>query len=175
MVVFMVGYMGSGKTILGRELAKTIGFRFADMDKLIEKKCGKTVSEIFASEGEGFFRQCERETLESFEGAGEDIIVATGGGVPCFGDNMEVLNKLGITVYLKMSPSKLVPRLKYGRAKRPIIRDLDDEQLLRFIEEKLPEREPFYSHAVVVVDCDGRSDEYIVSHIAEIIKDIKTK
>lgn len=171
----MIGYMGSGKTSLGKELAKVLGFRFADMDKLIEEGCGKTIPEIFASEGEPYFRKCERSLLEGFGGLDGDMVIATGGGVPCFGDNMDLLNELGVTVYLKMSPEKLVGRLGYGRGKRPIIKDMDDGQLLRFIGEKLPEREKYYSRAAVIADCDGCSDAEVVKYIAEIIGGIKTK
>lgn len=175
MIIFMVGYMGSGKTSLGKELARRLGYRFADMDKLVEDKCGKTISEIFAEKGEAYFRDCERRMLESFKDIREDVVVATGGGVPCFGNNMDVMKEAGVTVYLKMSPPKLVVRLEHGRDKRPIIRGMDDAQLLKFIEEKLPERDAYYSRSAIVIDCDGRSDDYIVSHIAEIISGLKTK
>lgn len=176
MTVFMVGYMGSGKTSIGRELAKAAGFRFADTDRMVEEKCGMAIPDIFASGGgEAFFRKCEREVLESLKNTGGNVVVATGGGMPCFEDNMEVMNEMGMTVYLKMSPPKLVSRLEHGRNKRPIIRGMDDGQLLAFIEKNLVEREPFYSLAAVVIDCDGRSDEYIVNHCVEIIGRLENK
>ena len=175
MILFLIGYMGCGKSSIGRELARRTGFAFVDMDREVERECGgRTVSQIFEQEGEAFFRACERKTLERLC-TGERMIVATGGGVPCFGDNMEVMNAAGRTVYFKMTPPKLAQRLHHGRDKRPILRGMDDEQLLRFIERNLREREPFYSQASMVIDCDGVSDDYICNHVRMYIEKYETK
>lgn len=169
MVVFLVGYMGCGKSTIGAAVARMLGFRFMDMDRELEREAGCSVSEIFARSGEEGFRAMERDFIGRMSDGG-DCVVATGGGAPCFGDNMRRLNEAGITVYFKMSPEKLASRLKYGKAKRPLIRDLDDGELLSFIAENLVRREPYYSQARLVIDCDGASDEYIAGHIVADVK-----
>ncbi len=169
MLIFLVGYMGCGKSSTGRKIARRLGMGFTDMDAEIEEREGMKITEIFAAKGEPYFRRLERETLTSYAHAG-DWVVATGGGVPCHGDNMELMNSLGVTVYFRMTPRKLVRRLGPGRAKRPLICGKDDAQLLEFIEANLPLREPFYSRAKLVIDCDGVNDEYIVRHVETFIK-----
>ncbi len=104
MILFLVGYMGCGKSTIGRTVAHRLGVRFVDMDRRIEEAAGRTVAEIFAAEGEASFRAMERKFIEGLEGAGEDMVVATGGGAPCHGDNMDLMNRLGVTVYFKMTP-----------------------------------------------------------------------
>lgn len=164
--------MGSGKSTIGRALAKRTKYRFVDMDREIELRQGKSVSEIFATVGEPFFRGCERQLLEELvaRGAGgENMIVSTGGGVPCFGNNMALMNRGGMTVYLKMSPEKLTGRLRFGKAKRPTISGMADGALLAHIEENLAGRERYYGQATMTLDCDGVSDEYICRNIEMLI------
>lgn len=170
MVIFLVGYMGCGKSTVGAVAARRLGFRFVDMDRELEREAGCSVSEIFARSGEEGFRAMEREFIERMSDNGGDCVVATGGGAPCFGDNMRRLNEAGVTVYFKMSPEKLASRLRFGRAKRPLIRDLGDEELQSFIAENLERREPYYSQARLVIDCDGASDEYIADHIVADVR-----
>ena len=171
MTVFLIGYMGCGKSSLGRKIAARTGYGFIDMDKLIEQKCSASVSEIFATRGEQWFRNMERTTLEEFAGLSGDTVVATGGGVPCFSDNMHLMNSIGKTVYLKMSPQKIVGRISpAGRQKRPIIRGMNDEQLLDFIKRNLPQREPFYESSSLIIDCDTLGDQSIMDHIIHEIK-----
>lgn len=169
MVLFLVGYMGCGKSSMGRQLARKLGFGFADMDSQIEQQCGKTVAEIFEQHGQEHFRAMERQWIEGLASE-DDMVVATGGGAPCFGDNMQIMNNKGITVYFKMSPAKLVTRLAHGRDKRPLIRGMKDEQLLEFITENLEKREPYYEKARLIIDCDGMSDDYILSHVENYLK-----
>ncbi len=166
MTLFLIGYMGCGKSTLGKTLAARLGASFADMDRAIEQQAGMSVAGIFERQGEASFRRMERQFLEA-QGAGEGLrIVATGGGAPCQGDNMAVMNALGRTAYLKLSPARLVRRLsKAGREKRPLIRGMEDAELLEFIERNLAMREPFYEQAQLVIDCNGMSDDYIVNHI----------
>ena len=167
--------MGCGTSSLGRELARRTGWKFVDMDKEVERECGgRTVSEIFAAEGEAFFRTCERQVLERLCGE-RKMIVATGGGVPCFGDNLEVMNAAGRTVYFKMTPRQLAARLHHGRDKRPILRGMDDEQMLRFIERNLATRESFYGRASMTIDCDGVSDDYICRHVQMYMDQLSAK
>ncbi len=170
MIVFLIGYMGCGKTSIGRSVSKRLGLEFVDMDKAIEQECGKTVNEIFACEGEARFRELERELIERLAQREDDVLVATGGGAPCFGDNMERLNRAGGTVYLRMSPEKLMGRLSTGKWRRPLIKDLDDAELVEFIRRSLAVREPCYLRAGMVVECDGASDYYIGCRVAEYIE-----
>lgn len=172
MLIFLVGYMGSGKTTIGRGLARQLGMRFIDMDTEVEQRTGMSVSEFFAARGEEAFRGEEREVLRGLT-AERDVVVATGGGVPCFFDNMEVMNAAGLTIYLKMGPEKLASRLEYGKAKRPLLRDKTQEQLRDFIAENLVGREPFYTRAKIVMDCDGVSDDYIARHVALYVENHK--
>lgn len=169
MLVFLVGYMGSGKSSIGRKLASRLGFDFLDTDREIERGYGATIGEIFEREGEGHFRMLERQALESLRDRARDTVVATGGGMPCRGGNIELMNELGLTVYLKMSPGKLASRLEGGRSKRPIIRDMDDEQLLEFVRKNLAEREPYYGNAALVVECDGAADEYVCREVERCV------
>lgn len=153
--------MGSGKTTIGRPLAKALGFRFVDMDHHITDMQHKTVAELFESLGESGFRELERQTLRELA-AQENTVIATGGGAPCFFDNMETMNQSGSTIYLKVSPAGLAARLKHGRDKRPLLRGKNDEELLAYIRESLEKRETFYTKARIIVDCDGYSDAQIV-------------
>ncbi|MCC8019178.1 MAG: AAA family ATPase [Rikenellaceae bacterium] len=166
MIVFLIGFMGCGKTSIGRKVAAQASFRFVDMDREIEERCGMKVADIFQRHGEESFRRCEREFLENLAASEGDTIVSTGGGAPCHGENMELMNRLGRTVYLKMSPPKLVKRLEHGREKRPKIQGMDDERLLEYIFHTLPGREEYYGKAHFIIDCDGATDDYICRHIA---------
>lgn len=150
---FLVGYMGAGKTTLGKLVAQETGLSFIDLDVYIENRYHKTVSEIFAERGEAGFRKIEREVLQEVA-TFEDVIVATGGGVPCFFDNAELMNASGTTIYLLTSPRVLFNRLKIARHARPILRDKTDDELLNFIIENLEKREPFYRKATLVFDAN---------------------
>ena len=150
MKIFLIGYMGCGKSTKAKQLAHRLDSPVIDLDAEIVSKTGKTIAEYFAEFGEKGFRDYESEMLKSFDYP-ENCVVATGGGLPCFFDNMEWMNANGETVYLQMEPAALVSRL-HNRQKRPLIKDLDDEQLLEFIKVKLAERNPFYTKAKVIVD-----------------------
>lgn len=171
MVIFLVGYMGCGKTTIGKKVSRLSGITFMDMDAAIEQQEGMSVSEIFSTKGEQAFRAMELEWLKKQSESEDDVIVATGGGVPCYGDNMQIMNGLGCSVYLKFEPEKLVSRLSLrGRAKRPLLRGLNDEELLKFISEKLIERDPYYSKASLIIDCNNVGDEYICAKIISMLK-----
>lgn len=163
MLLFIVGFMGAGKSGIGREAAKAVGARFVDTDKEVEALVGMTVNEIFEQHGEEFFRAREREVLESLTG---DAIVATGGGLPCQAGAMEWMNEKGRTVYLKLSPEKLLYRLRHGQARRPKLHGLDEAGLLRYIKETLPTREPFYMRSSMIIDCDRLSDASVANYVA---------
>ncbi len=156
--IFLIGYMGCGKSTLGRALAARCDIEFIDLDDYIEAKAGKKIRDIFADEGEAAFRKMERDTLEEVS-AKANTIVACGGGTPCFGDNMELMNARGLTVHLMASHGRLLERLKRGRAKRPLIASLDDDSLDRFIHEQLNLRMPHYSKAACTFDSSTLENE----------------
>ncbi len=167
MTIFLVGYMGSGKTTIGRKLSRRLHIRFCDTDALIEEREGASVADIFRYEGEAYFRTVESEVLTHVTTLGEPCIVSTGGGLPCHGDNMQRLNRAGITVYLRRSAENIAARLSpYGRAKRPRLRDLDDQQLVDFMRSDIAEHEAAYAEAQIIIDADRCSDEEIVDRIA---------
>ncbi len=163
--IFLIGYMGSGKTYMGKMLAQQLDYVFVDMDALIEKKYHKAVSQIFAEMGEDKFREIERECLHEVADF-EKTVISTGGGAPCFSDNMDYMNSHGFTVYLKLSPEQLVTRLESSRAgKRPLLGNRKGEDLRLFIEEGLVAREPFYSQAQLIV---SGTDEEMMKQVARI-------
>ena len=168
MTLFLIGFMGCGKSSLGRKLAARLGCDFFDTDKAIESDTGVTIGEIFAYEGEEGFRLRERDMLCSLPDGGR-VVVATGGGLPCYADNLQVMQSKGKSVYLRLSPEKLVSRLGRGRARRPKIAGMNDEELLAYIRELLPQREEFYMAADMVVECDNLSDVEIVEAIASAV------
>ena len=143
--------MGSGKTTAGKELASLLGWSFIDLDSEIEEHTGKTISEIFAQDGEDYFRTIESGLLRDFK-AETNTVISTGGGAPCFRDNMDHMLKTGLTLYLKMTPEQLKSRLLESNGERPLIKDLDSQRLQTFIEEKLSEREKWYSKSEITVD-----------------------
>lgn len=144
--IFLVGYMGAGKTTIGKAFAKAYGLTFLDLDWYIEERYHKTVSELFAERGETGFREVERKVLHEAADF-ENVVIATGGGAPCFYDNMKFMNDLGMTVFLDVHPEVLFNRLRVATVGRPILRGKSDEELRVFIEERLQERVGFYSQA----------------------------
>ena len=169
MLVFLIGYMGSGKTSIGKKLAARLGYGFIDTDKEIEQDYGTTIREMFEREGEAYFRERERELLEKLGGHDGNFIVSTGGGMPCRPGNIELMNSAGLTIYLKMGPEKLASRLKGGRDKRPMLKGLNDDELVDFIAQNLEQREPFYGRAAMVLECDDASDEYVCTQAEQCV------
>lgn len=149
-IIFLIGYMGCGKSTKAKQLAHKLNCPVIDLDAEIVIKTGRTIAEYFEEFGENGFREYESEMLKTFNYP-KNCVVATGGGLPCFFDNMEWMNKKGETVYLELEPAALVSRL-HNRQKRPLIKDLNDEQLLEFITLKLEERNPFYRKAKLTVN-----------------------
>lgn len=144
--LFLIGYMGCGKSTLGRALNRATGLDFIDLDHYIENRFHTTISEMFASGGEERFRRAERAMLEEVCGF-NDTIIACGGGTPCFFNNMELMNESGTTVWLTTPIDRIYERLSRNRAKRPILANKTDAELMDFIVNALREREPFYSQA----------------------------
>ena len=146
MRIYLIGYMGSGKSTLGRKLSARMGFQFVDMDHYIEERNCKTIPQIFAEEGEVAFREKERKALEELSEF-TDIIIATGGGAPCFFDNMELMNRTGKTIFLNVDSKILAGRLLKSKTERPLIKGKSKEELVAFIDESLRKRYEFYSQA----------------------------
>ena len=151
--IFLIGFMGSGKTYWGRQWAQKTGMPFFDIDQLIEEQEGTTISEIFEQQGEPWFRQKETEVLKTFA-AKTHCIVSCGGGLPCFNDNMQWMNQQGTTVYLYATPGEIVQRLKAETNHRPLVKNLPPAALLPFIENKLKERAVFYNTAKIILPVD---------------------
>lgn len=150
--VFLMGFMGAGKTTLGKALAKDLGISFIDLDQYIERRYMKSVSQIFATRGEQGFREIESRMLREV-GCFDDVIVSCGGSTPLIGDNMEFMLRQGKTVYLKCDNDTLLRRLKVARSQRPLIASKTDEELAAFIESETARREPGYLKAEFI--CPG--------------------
>ncbi len=150
MRIYLVGFMGCGKSSLGKRLARKLEYDFLDLDQEIEKQTGKTITEIFRHEGEDWFRRKEKEVLHKTISM-ERLVISTGGGTPYHFDNMEFMNAHGVTVYLKMSPVSLTHRLENARRKRPLVADLEGGDLQRFVKDRLEQREPFYTKAHCII------------------------
>ena len=149
--IILVGYMGSGKTTVGKALSKEMGMMFYDLDWYIESRMRKTVSELFAERGEEAFRKIEYNMLHEVAEF-EDVIISCGGGTPCFFDNMDYLNQQGDVVYLKATPETLYKHLLMAKVERPLLKGKSPEELIVYITEHLKEREPFYQKARHTVD-----------------------
>jgi shikimate kinase len=146
MKIFLIGFMGCGKSTLGRKLATRLGYTLIDLDHQIEKIANSTIANYFSANGEEAFRKLESETLKTLDYP-KNCVVATGGGTPCYFDNMDWMNANGLTIYIEMTPLALAKRLEQGIAKRPLLSNLSEEGIVHFIETKLEERNVFYKKA----------------------------
>ena len=149
--VIIIGYMGAGKTTVGKALAKQLGIPFYDLDWYIESRMRKTVAQLFAERGEEGFRKIEHAMLHEVAEF-ENVIISCGGGTPCFYDNMEYLNSMGDTIYLKATPEVLHKHLQMGKGVRPLLLNKTPEERQAFITEQLALREPYYSTARHTLD-----------------------
>ncbi len=163
---FLTGYMGSGKSTAGKKLSAKLGYEFIDLDKLIEAEYQQTIPEIFASKGEKEFRAMEHNALKRVMER-ENIVVACGGGTPCYYNNMELMNNHGNTVYLKMSADSLVSRLLNAKDKRPIIANKTEKELREFVTRQLEKREDFYHQAQYVVKGKDLNVDELVLFVKE--------
>ena len=170
MRLYLIGYMGTGKSTLGRKIAKRAEMLFLDTDKMIEEAEGATCADIITYAGEEYFRNAERKALEK-TAEQASVVVSTGGGLPIWGDNQQWIAEHGVSVYLKRTPEQILSRLSpHGRYKRPKLRGLSDEEALRVMHEHLAEREPIYAKADIVVDCEAMNDYEIVDKLVELIQ-----
>ncbi len=155
--IYLIGFMGSGKSTIGKKVASGLGWSFVDLDKEIEKETGLRIPGIFAKHGEEYFRKVENRILQSLKSR-SGVVISTGGGAPCFFDNMDHMLKNGLTIYLKLTPGQLKQRLAASKGQRPLIKDIHRENLQDFIEEKLATREKWYKRAEIITD--GMNTDY---------------
>ena len=149
--IILIGYMGAGKTTIGKVLAREMGMEFYDLDNYIEDRFHQKIPDIFAEKGEEGFREIERKMLHEVAEF-EDVIISCGGGTPCFFDNMDYMNRQGDVIYLKAKPEVLYKHLMMGKTERPLLKGKSHEQLLDFINQQLEKREPFYTKAKYTLD-----------------------
>lgn len=155
--IIIIGYMGAGKTTVGKALAKELHMPFYDLDWYIESRMHKTVKAIFDERGEAGFRQIEHNMLHEVAEF-EDVIISCGGGTPCFFDNIDYMNRQGETVYLKATPEVLYGHLKMGKTIRPLLLNKTADEVQVFIREQLTQREPYYNKAKHVLDVNLLDD-----------------
>jgi shikimate kinase len=166
MLIVLLGYMGSGKSAIGKALSEHLNLPFTDLDTRIEIAEGKSIPEIFKTRGELFFRRREHELLKELLNAGEDCVLSLGGGTPAYAGNMDlIIEKTPNTFYLQHSIPSLVSRLEKERGERPIIAHLQDSDLYEFIGKHLFDRIPFYSLAAHTLPCDGKPLGTVVAEI----------
>ncbi|MBO5849934.1 MAG: shikimate kinase [Paludibacteraceae bacterium] len=168
--IFLVGFMGSGKTTIGKVVAHRLGFQHLDLDVYIENKYHKTVSQIFAEVGEREFRDLERKALQEVIDF-EQCVISTGGGTPCFFDNMQQINSHGISFYLRVDSKVLADRLFYKGCKRPLLAGKNKEELLDYIEKTIAQRESFYSEAKVVINANDT--QVAIDQICDLLANLK--
>lgn len=152
--VFLIGYMGSGKTTVGKRLATSLSLSFIDLDDFIQNKYRKTISELFAEIGEEEFRKIESRALREVSEI-EDVVISTGGGAPCFFDNMKIMNNAGITLYIEAEPEELAARLLASKMVRPLIAGKSEDELIPFIRKHLSQRERYYKNAHIIYHTDN--------------------
>lgn len=158
--IFLIGFMGSGKSHWGKIWAERNQLSFIDLDELIEKDAGKSIAAIFESKGEDYFRLLESEALRKLEGF-QNTIIACGGGTPCFYNNIDWMNQHGITIYIESTPVQILERVFAEKEKRPLLKKLNEAELLFFIEQKLKERQPHYSKATITVQSVSLHEEVL--------------
>lgn len=168
LMIFLVGYMGSGKSTTGRLLAEQLEWPFFDLDDEIEEKTGRSIPDIFKSEGEEVFRQIEHDSLWELVALYSKGVVATGGGTACFHDNLELMKQHGKVVFIDVPETLLFDRLKSKIFTRPVLAQMDDKQLMEFIAKHLRERKPFYTQAHYTVRGD-QPDESLLQELMEAI------
>ncbi len=169
--IILIGYMGAGKTTVGKALSKELGITFYDLDWYIESRMRKTVAQIFAERGEEGFRKIEHNMLHEVAEF-ENVIISCGGGTPCFFDNMDYMNQQGQVVWLKADPEVLYRHLLMARVERPLLKDKGREELLVFIREQLEQREPYYSQARYTLDVSLMDSYDKIKYSVDKIKDI---
>jgi len=165
MKIFLIGFMGSGKTYLGRQLSEKLRLPFFDLDEQVEAKEGKNINQLFDEHGEEYFRLLEKDTLHIITESHETFIMATGGGTPCYYNNIDYMNQVGTTVWINSSIDILFERLLKEKDNRPLLKNLDPVQLKGFILKKYGDRKIYYEQASFTVEDDNESFDKIFEKI----------
>jgi shikimate kinase len=175
MRIYLVGFMGSGKSTIGKRLANNLKFSFIDLDKYIEDHTMKTIPEIFEQKGEAEFRKLENKYLKEVSEI-ENVIISTGGGVPCFADNMTIMKQQGKIIYLQLDNISLANRLNNSKLKnsRPLIKNIPESELVNFISIKISEREPFYNQADITINTLNFNIDQLVQLVRDKIDILKS-
>lgn len=171
MKVVLLGYMGSGKSTISKYVANLLMLPVLDLDNYIEEREKKTISEIFESKGEIYFRKKEHEYLKELLASKDPFVLALGGGTPCYAGNMNhiIENENTTAVYLQLNLNTLVSRLENQKEKRPLIAQLEKEKLQEFIAKHLFERRSFYEQANIIVKADKKSVKEITEEIVSLL------
>ena len=169
--IFLIGYMGAGKTTLGKAFARAMGLTFVDLDWYIEERFHKTVSQLFAERGEEDFRELEKRMLHEVAEF-ENVVISTGGGTPCFFDNMEYMNSMGDPVFLDVDVNVLFRRWKVAKLLRPLLVQKNDEELMEFIVGALQKRMPFYTKAKHVFNAEKLEDRHQIKESVQRLKEL---
>ncbi|MGP1446067.1 MAG: shikimate kinase [Candidatus Limimorpha sp.] len=160
--IFILGYMGAGKTTIARRLAQRLGWRFFDTDKMVEESTGLSIDEYFKKNGEGAFRQLETKVLQCTAEL-DHVVVSTGGGTPCFNQNMDWMNKHGFTVFVQVSAESAVSRLLSSKNRRPLLENKSREELMAYVKQHYTSRLPFYQQAQMTIKGENLSvDDLLV-------------
>lgn len=168
MKIFLIGFMGAGKSLVGKHLAERLGLDFMDMDAVLEAKEGMSIQEVFLRKGENYFRKLEAASLRELDRL-SNVIIATGGGMPCYFDNIKWMNEHGITIFLDVTVEELAARLRCESDKRPLLKGTLPRELRVFIENKLEERIEFYNQAQFICHA-GYPWEELVDGLANYFK-----
>lgn len=172
--IFLIGYMGAGKTTLCKAFSRELGLTFIDLDWYIEERFHKTVQQLFSERGEQGFRELEQKMLHEVAEF-EDVVISAGGGTPCFFDNMDYMNACGDTVFLQVEPEVLFRRLKVAKQQRPLLANKSDEELMNFICEALQKRHPFYSQAKLLFRADELEDKSQIQTSVDSLRKLLNK
>lgn len=165
MLIFLIGYMGSGKSTIGKLLSGSLELPLIESDVYIEHIESISINEIFEKKGEAYFRNLESAFLLAL--GPDNMVVSTGGGLPCFNDNMAIMNRLGKTIYLKLPSQLLVQRLLNSKD-RPLLKNLEEEQLIEYVDSHLEERSSFYNQCQLVIDASLDPDEIVTTIIENL-------
>jgi shikimate kinase len=168
MKLYLIGFMGSGKSAYGQQLAQLLNWDFVDLDERVTEQADMSIPALFEQEGEDSFRQWEQQALYSTASLTYTVI-ATGGGTPCFYENLSWMQEQGTTVYLKLLPDKLIKRLKKEQQKRPLIKDMRQKALQQFVHQQLAERAPYYLKADIVIDPVDLPPKVLKDHLSQVV------
>ena len=169
--IFLTGYMGAGKTTLGKAFARKMNVPFVDLDWYIEERFHQNDGELFTERGEPGLRELERYMLHEVAEF-ENVVISTGGGAPCFFDNMEFMNRVGKTVFLDVHPDVLFRRLRIAKQQRPILQGKEDDELKAFIIRALEQRAPFYTQAQYIFNADELEDRWQIETAVQRLQEL---